>query len=227
MARILPGHLTGCQAVADRVSRRGGYRDVHMADDEPRTASPVAHREGPATAKRAQVQAAVLKATEDLLAGGASYAELNVERIATAAGISRTAFYFYFRDKRDLLMRLAGDVTELLYAQADIWFSGDGDDPEREIREALTRISELYAEHGVLIRAIVEVSTYEEDIATFWRGLLNQFVEATARRIELEGQLPEGSAGPTAFALTWMVERTFYQQLVQEQPLPQEALIDA
>jgi AcrR family transcriptional regulator len=198
-----------------------------MADDDSRTASPVAHRGGPATAKRAQVQADVLRATEELLAGGSSYADLNVERIATAAGISRTAFYFYFRDKRDLLMRLAGDVTELLYAQADIWFSGEGDDPQREIGEALTRIAELYREHGVLIRAIVEVSTYEEDIATFWRGLLARFVDATARRIEADEALPEGSAHATAFALTWMVERTFYQQLVQEQPLEQDVLIGA
>jgi AcrR family transcriptional regulator len=197
-----------------------------MAAEEPRTASPVAHREGPATAKRALVQAEVLRATEQLLAEGSSYADLNVERIATAAGISRTAFYFYFRDKRDLLMRLAGDVTELLYAQADIWFSGEGD-PEQEIREALTRISELYREHGILIRAIVEVSTYEEDIATFWRGLLSGFVDATARRIEAEGQLRASTAHATAFALTWMVERTFYQQLVQEEPLPQADMIDA
>ena len=198
-----------------------------MAQDDPRTASPVAHREGPATAKRAQVQAAVLAATEALLAEGSSYAELNVERIATAAGISRTAFYFYFRDKRDLLMRLAGDVTELLYAQADIWFSGDGEDPEREIREALTRIAELYREHGVLIRAIVEVSTYEEDIATFWRGLLNRFVDATARRIEADEELAPGAGHATAFALTWMVERTFYQQLVQDAPVADDELIAA
>jgi AcrR family transcriptional regulator len=198
-----------------------------MAEDEPRTASPVAHREGPATAKRAQIQADVLAATEELLASGSSYAELNVEKIATAAGISRTAFYFYFRDKRDLLMRLAGDVTELLYAQADIWFSGEGDDPEREIREALTRIAELYREHGVLIRAIVEVSTYEEDIATFWRGLLQRFVDATSRRIEREGTLPAGTSNATSFALTWMVERTFYQQLVQDEPLAQAELVDA
>jgi hypothetical protein len=79
----------------------------------------------------------------------------------------------------------------------------------------------------VLIRAIVEVSTYEEDIATFWRGLLQRFVDATTRRIEAEGHLPAAAAQPTAFALTWMVERTFYQQLVQEQPLPADALIDA
>src|SRR3954467_4353815 len=171
--------------------------------------------------RRERIEQDVLRATEELLAAGASYAELNVERIATAAGISRTAFYFYFRDKRDLLMRLAGDVTELLYAQADIWFSGEGDEPEREIREALTRIAELYREHGVLIRAIVEVSTYEEDIATFWRGLLARFVDATARRIEADEALEAGAGHATAFALTWMVERTFYQQLVQEQPLEQ------
>jgi AcrR family transcriptional regulator len=198
-----------------------------MAEEDPRAASPVAHRDGPRTAKRAQVQAAVLAATEKLLAEGSSYADLNVERIAKAAGISRTAFYFYFRDKRDLLMRLAGDVTELLYAQADIWFSGEGPDPEDEIREALTRIAELYREHGVLIRAIVEVSTYEEDIATFWRGLLNQFVDATARRIEAEGQPLPSSARATAFALTWMVERTYYQQLVQDQPLPEADVVEA
>jgi AcrR family transcriptional regulator len=198
-----------------------------MAEEESRTASPVAHREGPPTAKRAQVQAAVLAATEGLLAEGSSYAELNVERIAKAAGISRTAFYFYFRDKRDLLMRLAADVTEQLYAQADIWFSGGGD-PEQEIREALTRIAELYAEHGVLIRAIVEVSTYEEDIATFWRGLLEQFVDATARRIEAEqGDAAVAPARATAFALTWMVERVYYQQLVQDDPVDAGELVDA
>src|SRR3954468_19345715 len=157
----------------------------------------------PATEKRRAVEADVLRATAALLAEGASYADLNVERIATAAGISRTAFYFYFADKRDLLMRLAGDVTELLYRQADIWFSGEGADPEDEIREALTRIAELYREHGTLIRAIVEVSTYEEDIATFWRGLLNRFVDATARRIEAEGTALPSSARATAFALTW------------------------
>jgi AcrR family transcriptional regulator len=203
-----------------------------MADDEPHAASPVAHREGPATAKRAQVQAAVLSATERLLAEGNSYAELNVERIARAAGISRTAFYFYFADKRDLLMRLAGDITEQLYRQGDIWFSGEGD-PEQEMREALTRIGELYREHGVLIRAVVEVSTYEEEIATFWRGLLDRFVDATQHRLEaLRSQVPSPRtpyppARATAFALTWMAERTFYQHMVQDRPVSDEELVEA
>jgi TetR/AcrR family transcriptional regulator, ethionamide resistance regulator len=193
-----------------------------MASVEPR-------EEVPLTAKRAAVQAAVLDATEALLSEGASYADLNIERIATRAGISRTAFYFYFRDKRELLMRLTEDVNELLYQQADIWFSGAGA-PEPEIREALTNIAALYGEHGVLLRAIVEVSTYDDEVAQFWRGMLGRFVDASRRRIEAEqevGLSVARGAQATAFALCWMTERTMYQHLVQGGPMTSDEMVDA
>jgi AcrR family transcriptional regulator len=193
-----------------------------MATVEPR-------EEAPLTAKRAAVQGAVLAATEALLTEGASYADLNIERIATRAGISRTAFYFYFRDKRELLMRLTEDVNELLYQQADIWFSGAGA-PEPEIREALTNIAALYAEHGVLLRAIVEVSTYDDEVAQFWRGMLGRFVDASRRRIEAEQQVGLSvarHAQATAFALCWMTERTMYQHLVQAGPMTSDEMVDA
>ena len=166
-------------------------------------------REGPTTAKRAAIQAAVLAATEELLAEGVTFADLNIERIANRAGISRTAFYFYFRDKRELLTRLTQDVAELLYVEADRWYSGDAD-PATEMREAFANISALYEEHAALLRAIVEVSTYDEEFATFWRGLMGRFVDATRARIEAEqeaGRAAELSPQATAFALTWLVER--------------------
>ena len=181
------------------------------------------------TPKRAAVQAEVLRATEGLLAEGASWADLGVERIATTAGISRTAFYFYFRDKRELLMRLTEDVTELLYLEADRWFSGQ-DDPEEEIRTALMQIAALYEEHSALLRIIVEVSTYDEQVATFWRSLIGRFVEATRERIEAEqaaGRAPGYPAAATAFGLVWMGERMLYQLLVQETPFPRAEAVEA
>jgi AcrR family transcriptional regulator len=193
-----------------------------MASVEPR-------EEAPLTSKRAAVQGAVLAATEALLSEGASYADLNIERIAKRAGISRTAFYFYFRDKRELLMRLTEDVNELLYQQADIWFSGAGE-PEHEIREALTNIAALYAEHGVLLRAIVEVSTYDDEVAQFWRGMLGRFVDASRRRIDAEradGVSVADHAHATAFALVWMTERTMYQHLMQGEPIARDEIVDA
>jgi AcrR family transcriptional regulator len=183
-------------------------------------------REGAPTAKRAAIQAAVLAATEELLAEGGSFADLNIEKIATRAGISRTAFYFYFQDKRELLIRLTQDVTELLYVEADRWYSGEGD-PTQEMREAFGNIAALYNEHAALLRAIVEVSTYDEEVARFWRDLVGRFVDATRSRIEAEqkaGKAAGISPGAAAFALTWLVERTLYQQLVQGQPIPREEL---
>ena len=176
------------------------------------------------TPKREAVQAAVLEATEALLAEGASFADLGIERIATRAGISRTAFYFYFRDKRELLIRLAEAVTEVLYAEADVWFTGTGDDRE-QMRAALRKIGGLYDEHGPLLRAIVEVSTYDEEVATFWRGLLGRFVDASRARLEREGH-GEG-AHARAFALVWMTERSFYQHLVQEPAFSRDDLVEA
>ena len=53
----------------------------------------------------AEAEPDFVAAIESLLAGGGSYADLSVEQISAAAGRSRTAFYVYFRDKRELLMR--------------------------------------------------------------------------------------------------------------------------
>ena len=179
----------------------------------------------PKTPRRAATEAGVLAATEELLAEGVHYSELNVERIAHRAGISRTAFYFYFRDKRDLLVRLTEDANASLLAAAESWWSGGG-----EIRGALEQVAALYREHGALLRAVVEVSTYDEEVARFWRRLVGRFVDATQARIEAEqaaGAAPPGPAAGMAFALVWMTERAFDQHAVQDDPMDPQALVDA
>ncbi|MDX6656827.1 MAG: TetR/AcrR family transcriptional regulator, ethionamide resistance regulator [Solirubrobacteraceae bacterium] len=183
----------------------------------------------PSTPKRAAIQASVLRATEELLAEGATYADLNIERIATRAGISRTAFYFYFADKRELLMRLNEGLAEEFYGKADIWHSGAAD-PEAEIRESLGNIMRLYEEHATLLRVITEVATYDEEVAAFWRELMGRFVDATRERIEGEqraGNAPITVAPwPTAFALCIMNERVVYEEVVQGTAIAREDLIE-
>ena len=184
---------------------------------------------GAPTAKRAAIQAAVLEATEALLAEGTPYPELNIERIATRAGISRTAFYFYFRDKRELLMRLTEDVTQRLYAESDIWFSGEGE-PVEELGRALRNVAALYRAHGDVLRAIVDAAAADEEVARFWHAIIDRFIAATQRRIEDEraaGQPAAGEPRATAFALCWMTERTFHQQFLLSKPVPQDELVAA
>jgi TetR/AcrR family transcriptional regulator, ethionamide resistance regulator len=187
-------------------------------------------RPGLATEKRRAVEADVLQATEALLGEGASYANLSVERITTRAGISRTAFYFYFADKRELLMRLASNVADQLYREADTWWSGNGDGPA-EVAMALDRIAALYRAHGPLVCALVEVSTYDEQVGVFWRGLVGRFVSASAERLRAERAAhrtdPALDPAATAFALVWMTERSFHQMLVQDDPIAPDELVAA
>src|SRR5947209_13816488 len=181
------------------------------------------------TDRRQAIEAAVLRATEELLGEAASYAELNVERIATRAGISRTAFYFYFHDKRELLMRLTEDVADLLYAEADAWWSGEDDGPA-ELERALRQVIALYREHGVLLRAVVEAAAVDDAVAGFWRALVGRFVAASRARIEAEqaaGRIAPMPAEEVSFSLSWMTERACHQRLAQGSGLDDDAFATA
>lgn len=180
--------------------------------------------------KRAAVERGVLEATEALLDEGASFAELGIERIATRAGISRTAFYFYFRDKRELLMRLTAGVAEELFAEAERWWAGDGEG-EAELRAAIAKVVGIYRRHPALLRAVVEAAAYDEEAASFWRALVGRFVDSTQARIEREQAAgradPAVPAKATAFALAWMTERSAYERLVQSEAIDEQEFVDA
>lgn len=175
-------------------------------------------RSGP-TGNRRDSEEVFLAATEALLDEGSSYADLTVERIAARAGRPRTAFYLYFRDKRQLLMRLTERVATIFYEQAEGWWAGEGG--ADELRVALERIMTTYREHASLMGAMVEASGYDERINGFWRTVIDRFVVATRDRLVREGASPQEAAAK-AFTLVWMTERVNYQQLAAGEPLDTE-----
>ena len=161
--------------------------------------------------RREDVRAKLVEAIGELAAESA-FRDLTVDVIARRAGLSRSAFYFYFRDKHDLLIAAAAEVADDLYVEADCWWHGQGE-PGALVREALTGVASVYARHGRLLGLAVEVSTYDPDVRAFWRSLVERFVDATAEH--LEGELAAGRVGSldprgTAESLVWMAERCFY-----------------
>src|SRR3712207_3543188 len=105
------------------------------------------------SARRSEAEERFVAAATGLLQEGESYADLSVERIAAAAGRTRTAFYFYFRDKRELLMRATEDLAGRLHDEADRWWSGRRADTE--LAETLRRVLALCRAHAPLLRAVV------------------------------------------------------------------------
>lgn len=158
------------------------------------------------------MRAQLVEAMADL-AGGASFRSLTVDDIARRAGLSRSAFYFYFQDKHELLTAAAAEVVEDLYAEADRWWHGRGE-PEALIREALAGVAGLYERHRRLIGVAVEVSTYDAEVGAVWRALVNRFVDATSEHLRGEQAAGRVAAGldlhATAESLVWMTERCLW-----------------
>jgi AcrR family transcriptional regulator len=167
--------------------------------------------------RREQIEVQLLEATERLMADGASFTELSVDRLATEAGISRASFYIYFEDKGHLLRRLAGQVFDDLAGAADRWWSVSRRRDPADVLAAMTGLVASYRRHQPLLVALNEMAAYDAGIGTTYRDILTAIAARLAAVIE-EGQRdgyirPELSPLTAASTLTWMAERTCQQNL--------------
>lgn len=167
--------------------------------------------------RRAQIERQLLDATERLMADGASFTELSVDRLATEAGISRASFYIYFEDKGHLLRRLAGQVFDDLAGAAERWWGVARRRDPADVLAAMAGVVANYRRHQPLLVALNEMAGYDPQVGTTYRDILTAIaarltavIEAGQEDGSIRRQLP---AATTASTLTWMVERTCQQNL--------------
>lgn len=163
-----------------------------------------------------------------LLDEGKPFKDLTVDELARAAGLSRTAFYFYFPGKNHVLMAVLGEVAEEMYAEADRWWHGEGP-PEQLVRVAMEGIVSVFQRHAAPMRSAFEVTTYDPEMAAFWNQVMERFVSATAehlRRDRQAGRLRSVDSDAVAEVLVWMVERC-NNVLIATQGRPIEQVVDA
>jgi TetR/AcrR family transcriptional regulator, ethionamide resistance regulator len=172
--------------------------------------------------RREQIERRLLDATEHLMRDGTSFTELSVDRLSTAAGMSRANFYVYFEDKGDLLRRLAGQVFGELADSAELWWGVAWRHDPGDVRAAMAGIIASYRRHQPVLVALNEMAGYDPVVAATYRQLLTAISGRMTQVIE-DGQA-DGSirrelpAATTASALTWMVERACQQNLPNSPP---------
>jgi len=165
--------------------------------------------------RRAATQGDLLDATKRLLSRGAPLASLSVEKIVAEAGVVRTTFYLHFRDKYELIERLA--------AEQEAWIETVGQgalaDPE---------IVSGWAENHAVLAAIIELAEYDERMHETWRSIIHS-VAAVATGVfaahwDGSGGAPENPA-MVAEVLTWMIERSCHE--LAADPGRREQMADA
>jgi len=170
---------------------------------EPRTSR--RRRRSPESAERE-----ILDAAESFLAER-PFRDLSVDEVMARTTLSRPSFYVYFRDRNHLLGRLVEGIGQELFEGANIWLEGRGD-----VYASLSAVAAVYARHGLVLGAIADAAGHDPDAEATYRGLIQQFVDATAERIAQDiqaGQVEPLDATEAARALVWMSERYLKETL--------------
>ena len=142
------------------------------------------------------------------------FREMTVEGVMVRTGLSRPAFYAYFRDRYEVVTRLLEGIGGLLFALDWRWLSAEEDEEEaREVLvDALRAGSRTFVEYGPVLRAIADAAGYDARVEQDYRyGLIERLVGAVASRIarDVEAGLSPSNIDPeeTARALVLMTER--------------------
>lgn len=181
--------------------------------------------------RRALLSRHFLGVVEPLLEAGESYAEISVERLITAVGISRSSFYAYFEDKGDLLGAMAHDVTEDLVTAGTAWFELSTAADKAHLRDSLRPLFETYRRHQALLGAISEAAAYDASAREQHLLMVDRAVDGLDQHIR-DGQkagaiAPELDARQTAQWLTWMHERGLYQLVSHASKAETRRLLDS
>ena len=183
-----------------------------------------------------EAERAILAAARSFLSEH-PFREMKVEDVMARTGLSRPAFYAYFKDRYELVTRLLEGIGGLLFAVDRRWLVGDPGVGREEsaaiLREALGGGAETFQRYGPVLRAISDAASYDERVEEMYRsGLLERLVAAVAVRVarDVESGLSPAELDPqeTARALVLMTERYLidaYGQPVAGQPRDGAAVV--
>jgi AcrR family transcriptional regulator len=173
-------------------------------------------------ATRQVTEAALLAAAVELLGEGTPFAEIGIEQIVRRAGFSRPTFYTYFRDKRELILRLGQTLQDAIAEAADPWLTS----AHGQTRETLKKVLDAFRVHRAALAAITEAATYDPQVQAFWRALNGRFAAIATERVAAGvPSIDREHAASRAHALVWMTERVLTEHLANPL-LDEDALLD-
>jgi AcrR family transcriptional regulator len=154
---------------------------------------------------------AILDTAERLLAVS-GYEAMTVADIASGSGITRGALYFYFGSKQEVVTALVARTVRALQEKSRA-AEDDPADPRTAIETAMRRTVTLWYEHGLVMRAAIDLSPAVPEIGALWNQTASIFIRAITRILERAGIPPgtqPGQAAAMAAPICWMIERSFY-----------------
>jgi len=183
----------------------------------------------PKIGKSERTRAAILNAALDFI-WSHPFRDMTVNALMASTGLSRSAFYQYFKDRHDLMETLLDMLKTEVLAVTGPWFTGVGD-PIALLNESLAGLVDVCYSRGPILRATDDAAATDKRLEKAWMQFFDQFDDAVTTRIEADqeqGLIPGFDARPVAIALNRLDAYTLidaFGQRPRSQPEPlREAL---
>ena len=150
-------------------------------------------------------RSALLRSLDEHLQGS-SLDSVNIADIARSAGVTRSAFYFYFESKQVAVAALVEGLYDEAYAAAAL-LAGDGT-PAENIEATIRALFAAWDRHQHVYRAMLDARATSAAVRDLWDSDRESFVPPVAAVIDAErtaGRAPDGPDVPTATALAGML----------------------
>jgi TetR/AcrR family transcriptional regulator, ethionamide resistance regulator len=141
------------------------------------------------------------------------YDAVTVSDIATSAGVTRTAFYFYYHAKPDVLLALMQQYWDES-AATHTWFDTTGPAPE-VLREQLSRSAKVWRQHAGVLACTPAAMASSPELRDFHERVEERHARLVTKKIECDQEagyaIKTIPAARLAEMMTAMRDRRFAQ----------------
>jgi TetR/AcrR family transcriptional regulator, ethionamide resistance regulator len=144
-------------------------------------------------------RAALLGAFDELLRDQ-TLDQVNVAEISRRAGVTRSAFYFYFESKAVAVMALMEELYDDASDATDLLVKAEGG-REARVRSVINTLFDSVDRTPHTYRALLEARATSATVREMWEAGRAEFAGMVAEMIERERAAGHAIAGPDAGAL--------------------------
>jgi AcrR family transcriptional regulator len=182
----------------------------------------------PGESRRGRRRRAQLLAVLEELLETTPLADVQIDDVASKAGIARSGFYFYFPTKSAAVAALIESVmAELVAAGAD-WYEGQDPDHIARVSGSIVATVAAWRSHAPLITAMFDATHLDPDVRRTWADVRETLADGSAERLDAErlvGMAPPGLASrdltvPLVEMTAAMMERDVRSIIDTGKPVP-------
>jgi AcrR family transcriptional regulator len=153
---------------------------------------------------------------------------INVADIAKEAGVTRSAFYFYFENKAAAVAALMEQMVDETLAVSDA-FTGSTEPPPVRIQTMLDGLIVMWERHRHLFKAMLEARGAGGTVREIWDAATASFVDSVAAMVRADraaGRAPDGLDAAVLASVLLDVNGRMLERLTLGGALTRAQLID-